>query len=625
MPTSNSLPFVVKSAPALQETGWEITVRDGITYQQVGGSDAVITDFVSLSIAPELNAPGAGSITMNLDSPMWSTLLANGQDPREWLNAFEHLWEVWQDGVVRFQFLGTNVDERYIEDDESRQITISGPGIAHMLSWACVLPPGYPPTQEEPPAGLEDPRTLKYIPRYPIDWPAMRIWLDQLRRAQARGTLPWISVSFTESADSGGTPWEVVQTPAEVADPATGIQLDLGTNLLDLLGVHTGQDLTRQFAERVEWYMRPWFWLDVQKTIGVHRENAVVFYEGGITTLERSRSRDDVANYVVTIDENGSTSFAYDTDSISRWNQREQLNTQNRNVTDSSRRQALTHLYLDLHKDEKDQWTIQVPYDQANRVPFIDYDIGDWIGVCRFNPTGTSTPSIYRVISIVVHVEGEQTTVELTLRTALQALQMSLQSQLTSLINGLASGVNTPPSNVVSTVSTDAGVSLWSTSKGDQVIGLPELVKNLETQGLSTSKMLSATISSGLTYNLTGDQSVTPLHLTLEPGRWLVTLDAGYDSDFPLLIRWAITATTGFTAHRVLANTLALSGACYYAAWNENAAYPQTDAYLDLALTERMWLNVSGTGTITPVFGMGVTGDLHLLAGTTLAAINSRA
>lgn len=475
MPTSNSLYFTVKSEPALQESGWEVTVRNGLRLDQVA---AVITDFVSLSVAPELNAVGLGSITLSADSPLWSRRLPNGEHP-QWLLEYEHVWEAWQDGVLRFQWLGETIEHHFVEDDETRLITVSGPGTAQMLTWACVMPSYFPPAQEEPPASLDDPATLTYVPRYDLDWPAMRMWLDQLHRAQGRGTIPWIVPTFTDTADSGGAKWQIISTVGTTVPGVSvlfgdSVQLDAGTNLLDLLNVFTGQDYSKQFAERVEWFMRPGFHLEVRTTIGVHRENQVVFYEGGISQLDRTRTRDEICNYVVTIDQNGSTSFASDTTSMAVWGQREKVNDQNKNITIAAQRSAITWTYLELHKKEKDQWTIVVPYGQPGRVPFVDYDIGDWIGVCLFNDLGgPSVPDIYRVMSIAVHVDGDATTVELTLKTALDVIQHNLEGQITSILNSVANGVAAPPRTVVSMIPTGAGMITWHPALGYVVAPRP--------------------------------------------------------------------------------------------------------------------------------------------------------
>ncbi len=429
MPT-NSVFFQIRAVPPLEQVGWSVRVLD---YSDFTTPVAIVNEFVDLTIGPELNAPGAGSITLDADSPFWTGVLLDGS-PATALLDFEYLWECYEDGILRFQFLGTNVEQRLLNQEEIRSITVSGPGIAQTLTWACVLPAYFPPAKEIVAGSTED-----IWKRYPLNWSAMRIWLDQLHLAQARGTIGFVDPLFNATTDSGGQAWEVVQSLEATANG--NITLDPGTNLLDLLNVHTGQDLTKQFAMRAEWVMWPGFQLDVRKTIGSHREDQVIFFEGGLDEKDRTRVRDEIANYVVTVDTYGSTSFATNPSSIAKWQQREQLQNHNQNVTDQARRTAIGQIFLAQREDEKSQWVIKVPYDQAGRRVFVDYDIGDWIGISSFRGDGTSIVDAYRVLAIVVNVtEGAPPTLELTLQSKLDARQRELQSQLTTILNRIGQG-----------------------------------------------------------------------------------------------------------------------------------------------------------------------------------------
>lgn len=431
---SNGVFFTVRQTPSLGEVGWTVRVLD---YRDFATPVAWVHEYLQLTVGPELNAPGAGAIVMDADSPFWARTLPNGE-PATVLLDREYLWECYEDGVLRFQFLGSNVDEHILEPDETRAITVSGAGIGHVLSWASVLPKVFP-LQTDP--GIVDPLSPSTWTGFPTDWSAMRIWLHMLWISQARGTIRFVTPLFTETTDSGGAAWEVVATQGVVSGAITQIVPEPGTNLLDLLNVHTGQDLTKQFAMRAEWFMHPGFKLDVRKTIGVHRENQVIFFEGNLDTKERVRVRDQIANYVVTVDVYGNSSFATDPTSIGVWQQREQLQNRNPNVTDPARRDAIGHVVLAQHKDENSQWTIKVPYDQPGRKVFVDYDIGDWIGISNVAPDCACPVDVYRVMAIIVNVtEGAPPTLELTLQSKLDALQRDLQQQLTSILNAIGTG-----------------------------------------------------------------------------------------------------------------------------------------------------------------------------------------
>jgi hypothetical protein len=429
---SNEIFFAVRDVPTLPAAGWSVQVCDHTNFATVV---AVVEEYIELSIGPELSAPGQGSITLDAQTPFWSSTLLNGR-PATDLLAYEYLWEAFEDGVKRFQWLGTMVAEKLLEPTETRAITISGPGAAQVLTWGCVLPKYFPPASDADHAG-------SYYWQFPVTWSSMRIWLKLLRVCQSRGTLRWIQPLFTDTADSGHQPWEVVQTVATVAAPEDGIRPEPGTNLLDLLNVHTGQDLTKQFAMRAEWYMWPGFRLDVRKVIGTARQDKVIFFEGGLNLKERTRVRDEIANYIVTLDQNGSSSFAVDTTSITHWNQREQLQNHNLNITDPARRTAIGRVFLEQRKDEKSQWVIHVPYDQPGRKVFTDYGIGDWIGISGFSAAGVSTVDAYRVLAIVVNVRDAVPTVELTLQSKLDVHQRDLQKQLTSILNAIGGGADT--------------------------------------------------------------------------------------------------------------------------------------------------------------------------------------
>ncbi len=92
-------------------------------------------------------------------------------------------------------------------------------------------------------------------------------------------------------------------------------------------------------------------------------------------------------------------------------------------------------MYLAQNKDEKSQWTVQVPYGEAHRQVFIDYNIGDWVGISTFKPDSSTVVDPYRVMAITVHVAEGNPTLELTLQSSLDAWQLQLQKQLTKILN----------------------------------------------------------------------------------------------------------------------------------------------------------------------------------------------
>lgn len=463
--TSNSLFLQVRDVPPLDNVGWEVRVLD---HHDLTTLVAIIPEWVELTVGPELSACGAGSITLDMDSPFWRTTLPNGAAAAD-LQEREYLWEAWEDGVRRFQFLGRNTEEHLLDDSETRTVTISGPGAAEVLRCGVILRPGFPaplPAGLNPVTAVTADNTISTLGwEFPVDWPAMRMWHTLFKAAQSRGTFPWVMPMFTDTTDSGGQPWEYIPTipttPFENI-PTQGFRPTLGQDLLDFLNDATGQDYSKWFAERAEWVMWPGFNLDVRKVIGTHREDKVIFFEGAIQQKQRTRARDKIANVVCVRDVTGGESISTDPDSVFFWGRREQLLTRNENVTDAARRNALSQTYLEQNKDEKSQWVITVPYDDPGRQPFRDFNIGDWIGVSTYRPSVESTVDAYRVMAIVVNISADSLvpTVELTLQSKMEARERQLELRLTEIINKVDNTTNPPGSNIPTPPSVTTPVGL---------------------------------------------------------------------------------------------------------------------------------------------------------------------
>jgi hypothetical protein len=444
--TSNSLFLSVLDVPPLQNVGWEVRVRESVNF---GYHVAIIVDFTELSVGPELSDPGNGSVTLDRDHPMWTRLLRTGEPATALLDR-EYLWEAYEDGALRFQWLAQQIKETPVEEDGARQITISGPGVAAVLAWAVIMRPGYPHTL---PKKITNPDSTMdaadsgdsysdaiaaYKWRFPPSWPTMRMWYTLLASAQRRGAVRWVVPTFTATKDSAGITWEWVATSENTGAGQTagqGYSPTLGQSLLEFLGECTGQDADKYFAQRLEWMMHPGMRLEVRKTIGVHREKQVIFPEGLIQRVERTRDREELVNHVVVTSETGAESIAADAASIARWNRRESYQDQYGNLADPARRTAAAQTYLAQKKDEKSGWSITVPADLPGRRPFRNFNVGDWIAITPYNDLGVSTPEPYRVLAIVVSVQGEVPVCELTLQSKFDARQLELERKLTFIVN----------------------------------------------------------------------------------------------------------------------------------------------------------------------------------------------
>jgi hypothetical protein len=438
-------------------SGWSVRIHD---YNNPKNTVAVVSEFTSMQFTQELNAVGTGSITLDQDSPFWSQLLNSHQGPHtsNWvLLDNEYIWEAWENNTPRFAWVAQSVETSLVGEDETRTVTISGPGIAQVLTWAVIHRPAWPTkvpiarydiSQADGVTRIPVYRANSYqdtVPafnwRFPMGWPTMRMWYTVFKAAQRRGLIRWVNLMFGPLTDSGGKPWVAVNTLDQVT-LNEGYQPDTPSeNLLDFLNDCTGQDYSKWFGQRLEWQMHPGFQLDVRPTIGVDRSNSVRFFQGNLLSDSRTRDREAIFNRVMAVDVDGNETTRQDADSVATWTLREQRNETNKNVTDTNLRASLADRYIQQSKDEKDQWTIAIPYDDPGRIPYHDFNLGDWISVSAdyFGgaPTTTATPTKYRVMAISISIASDQTVpnCELTLKSLIDLKQDDLQKQITQLIN----------------------------------------------------------------------------------------------------------------------------------------------------------------------------------------------
>jgi outer membrane protein OmpA-like peptidoglycan-associated protein len=556
MALSNGVYFGIIEIPPLQDVGWEVRVlsyRDFVARATTGGPGtplAVISTFADITISPALSEVGAGSVTLDLDSPLWSTPLPDGQ-PASALREYEHVWQIYEDGLLRFEFLGQEITESIETADESRTVTISGPGGAQVLKWGRVFTPQYPyaPREDSDDVGVYQFTRISIF----------GAWLQLLDACKHRGTDTFVSPTFTPLIDSAGAPWAdnyipktidgiattisatvlfdtdlfnlkpsataalnnlittfnsdtpnlviightdsrasrahnqtlsvnraksvaayirtrvpgavmavsgkgetqpiatnrtaagqqlnrrvvIIYTPADLTDDDAIYEPTLGTDLLSLLKEDCGEDPNQPAPVRAEWYMRPNFLLDViQAGFGVHRERDVVFYEGSVTTVAktRDRSREDIANLIAIQDDYGNYSIATSAPSISHWLQREMFTRQS-GIYDDTMRGQIAIKSLEEKKDEVSTWTITVPPYAAGRRVFVDYHLGDWIGISQYHAGDTNTVEPFRVMAVTLKVDQESlVTLELTLQTKFQSRLTKLQQQVSSIIDHAQKG-----------------------------------------------------------------------------------------------------------------------------------------------------------------------------------------
>lgn len=132
---------IVPSSPDLYgSTGFTLICRSAHDFTTILG---IFYDYSTMAFNEELSAVGAGSVTFDLEDQAFLNQLVDTADPETILNK-DNLWEVYFDGVRRFMWLGQNVIENMLNENEDSTVTISGPGIASSLDWAKVLPNRFP-------------------------------------------------------------------------------------------------------------------------------------------------------------------------------------------------------------------------------------------------------------------------------------------------------------------------------------------------------------------------------------------------------------------------------------------------------------------------------------------------
>lgn len=381
---------------------WEVVVKDHSTFNQ---TIAVISRFLSLTFTLEMNGVGGGVITLDLDDHIFTDALPQGA--LSTILGNECLWEVRQDGVLRAQFLGTVIKENLLDSSTSqRTVEISGAGPAQVLDWAKVMPPGYPVS------------SVGYYYWTFTDESLMGQWLDLLAAAQGRGTIPYVTHSFTASADSDGAAWTDTST----------VQQENGPSLLDLI-------TTNSTLVEADWYVYPGFQVACSMSFGTDRSNQVIFHEGSHNTVTKTRTRDrsKVSNVVGTQDAVGALTVRQDTTSIATW-QRRELYVSSGNTLNAAARDLVGTSSLKQVKDELSSWTIAVdPYGNGRTV-FADYYVGDTIGVEENATLGVPLVNDWRIQVIALNIDTEGlVTCELTLQDKQALFSAELQKTIDNL------------------------------------------------------------------------------------------------------------------------------------------------------------------------------------------------
>lgn len=258
----------------------------------------------------------------------------------------------------------------------------------------------------------------------PVSEPLFAQFSRYLAASQARGTIPYVTTSWHPTKDSAGATWS--------SNP--GASVEEGNDLLKVLQAFAS-------AQQATWYMSPDFRLDIRQkvwleseqdpTLQFHKESKVVFHETGSQLFrERTRTREDVANYIVGRTSSGEYAIVKDDDSIEDYQRRELYISQGQ-TSDLAVTGSLLSSTLESVKEEKNSWRIKVASDQPGRRVFVDYGVGDWIGI---ENSETGNIDAWKVVGIAISVSEEgETDLELTLQSRLELLAERLKLQIERL------------------------------------------------------------------------------------------------------------------------------------------------------------------------------------------------
>jgi hypothetical protein len=337
-----------------------------------------------------------------------------------------------------------------------------------------------------------------------LEMPNAALWLDLLEQSQTRTTIPIINPTFTMFEDSFQVPW---------TDTAS-------------LVIANGTDLETQFEASLtafngDWLMLPNFQLVAANdgSMGNDLSSTVVFHSSGeIITHTRTRTRDQIANYVVVSD--GTGNIVYQTSGASevKWNQREKY-VESSQATDIPTLSQMANATVNEFQYEVSQRTLQVPAEYPGHTVFLDYHIGDWIGVQNANLVDIDK---VRVVGASISIDGTQdfVSVELTLETRIQ-LYVERLNVLLQKIGANADTQVIPASGASSVVVQQSSNSLTDNTftqiVGDGVTSAFFIGHGLNTQSVTVTVLINSTgamlVPGATTYTVTAS-SINQLTVT---------------------------------------------------------------------------------------------------------------
>lgn len=343
-------PHVQNTTPL---TGLEVRVFDVLNPN--GPSIAYIPNPITVAFEDELSGVGSGQVTLSSDD-VPSTVFAK-----------DNIWRIYWLGIPVFSFIGETVQDVQIPSSAGHDRAVGGRGIGQWLDKMKVYPPGWPTTR----------RASQYTFAHST---LANIVYTMIQASQARGTASWITFgNWNGTHDSSHALW---------AD-ANNITVNVGDSVLTLIQNY-------MTAVPFDWHMSHNGVLSLWLNAGRDRTVQVKFQPvGSMLTAEIDTDWTNLWDAILLEDNSITFSETTDPSVIATYGRRENFAAAD-NISDSGGVTQYISSLLNTWTSPVVEKLVQVDVTSVGRRPFIDFNLGDKVGV-EF-PDGTVDTA--RVVAI---------------------------------------------------------------------------------------------------------------------------------------------------------------------------------------------------------------------------------
>jgi len=335
--------------------------------------------------------------------------------PRAYLNSVlaeeDHHVVVLVDGVERARFLGEDLVEVPLSEDERQSVKLVGRGVGAILERGAIAPYDYGGPNQR----------------------VQRQW-QGVTRAQALGELLGEIHARGTITDVVADGWNAVYgSTGQVWPDLVDLEFDAGGSYADLLDAWT------EFG--IEWLMTHDFRLQLAPAFGRDLSKTVVLYPAHtVRGQELSITRRDIRTVMFTQDGAGGVQTIEDPDAREKWGRREQYVVFS-DALGAGTATANGYLLLALLKDDVKERRVEIDPNAPGRRPFVDFDLGDTVGVWFGDDVYE-----FRVLAIAMGADEDgRVRCEVTLEYILEAQRKRRQRLLnaSSAGGGVSSGPQT--------------------------------------------------------------------------------------------------------------------------------------------------------------------------------------